>query len=349
MTTRTPATPLPPNRPPNRSVPLVHPRALLPLAAASVLLAGCGAEVEEVAEAGAGPVTVQRCGEEVEYTTPRRVVAYEGGSADKLFSLGLVDHVHGYVMPPANPPVSESPWARDYEAVEFLSDDLLNRELVVDAEADLVVAGWNSGFSDQRGITPQILDGIGIQSFMHTESCYNYPGHPERVTPFEGLYADLDRLGRIFGVQERAEELVSGFEERVAAVEEQAPEGDPVPVFLYDSGTDQPFTAGNQVPPNDIIRYAGGENVFGGLEERWTQVGWEPVVEAEPEVVIILDYGDQPAQEKIDFLTSSPAMAEVPAVVEENFFVLDYNEGISGPRNIDGLEKFAEYLRELDR
>ncbi len=32
---------------------------------------------------------------------------------------------------------------------------------------------------------------------------------------------------------------------------------------------------------------------------------------------------------------------------KNNFFVLDYNEGISGPRNIDGLEKFATYLREL--
>ena len=323
------------------------PLPLLPMAATCVLLAGCGAEVEEAAQAGLGPVTVQRCGEEVEYTTPERAVAYEGGSADKLFALGLTDHVHGYVMPPANPPVTESPWADDYASVELLSDDLLNREVVVDAEADLVVAGWNSGFSDQRGITPQILDGLGIQSFMHTESCFNYPGHPERVRPFEGLYTDLERLGAIFGVSERAEALVADYRSRVEAVVERAPEGDPVPVFLYDSGTDQPFTAGGQVPPDDIIGHAGGENVFGDLEERWTQVGWEAVVEAEPEVIIILDYGDRPAEDKIDFLTSSPIMAEVPAVVEENFFVLDYNEGISGPRNIDGLEKFARYLREF--
>ena len=322
-------------------------RSLLPVSATCVLLTGCGAEVEEVSRAGVGPVTVQRCGEEVEYHVPERAVAYEGGSADKLFALGLVDHVHGYVMPPANPPVEGSPWAEDYAKVELLSQDLLNRELVVDAEADLVVAGWNSGFSDQRGITPQILDGLGVQSFMHTESCFNYPGHPEQVTPFEGLYTDLERLGAIFGVPERADALVTEYRGRVEAVVEQAPKGDPVPVFLYDSGTDQPFTAGGLVPPNDIIGHAGGENIFGDLEERWTQVGWEAVVEARPEVIIILDYGDQPAEDKIDFLTSSPAMTEVPAVVEESFFVLDYNEGISGPRNIDGLERFAEYLREF--
>jgi len=36
------------------------------------------------------------------------------------------------------------PWAEDYAQVEFLSDDLLYRELVAEAKADLVVAGWNS-------------------------------------------------------------------------------------------------------------------------------------------------------------------------------------------------------------
>ncbi|AZM49625.1 iron transporter [Streptomyces sp. WAC 06738] len=323
-------------------------RALLgPALAGTLLLGGCGAEVDTGTES-ARTATVNRCGEPVEYTRPQRAVAYEGGSADKLFSLGLTEHVHGYVMPPANPPVTESPWASEYAKVKMLSDDLLNKELVVQARSDFVVAGWNSGFSDERGITPEILDKLGIQSFMHTESCYNYPGHPERAAPFEALYTDLERLGRIFGVEDRADKVVAGLKKRTQAVAARAPEGDPVPVFLYDSGTDQPFTAGNQVPPTDIIATAGGRNIFADLDERWTQVGWEAVTAAEPEVVIILDYGDLPAEKKIDFLKSSPHTRHLPAVRKGNFFVLDYNEGISGPRNIDGLEKFARYLRELE-
>ncbi|MFH8973863.1 ABC transporter substrate-binding protein [Streptomyces sp. NPDC017890] len=323
-----------------------RPVALGSALAAALVLSGCGAEVEpDVKESG--KVTVKRCGEPVEYTVPERAVAYEGGSADKLFALGLTEHVHGYVMPPANPPVTESPWASEYAKVKMLSDDLLNKEVVVEAKADLVVAGWNSGFKDERGITPEILDKLGIQSFMHTESCFNYPGFPEKTSPFEALYTDLERLGRIFQVEKKATEVVDGLKQRVADVEAKAPDGDPVPVFLYDSGTDQPFTAGNQVPPNDIIETAGGKNVFDGLDERWTQVNWESVAESEPEVVIILDYGDLPAEKKIDFLKNSPHTRELPAVKKNNFFVLDYNEGISGPRNIDGLEKFATYLREL--
>ncbi|MFC7547780.1 ABC transporter substrate-binding protein [Plantactinospora sp. GCM10030261] len=311
---------------------------------AVLLLTACGAEVRESADART--VTVQRCGEDVEYTTPQRAVVYEGGSADKMFALGLTDHVHGYVMPPANPPVTESPWAAEYAKVEFLGDDLLNRELVVDAKADFVVAGWNSGFSDKRGITPEILDGLGIQSFMHAESCFNYPGFPQRHTPFEGLYTDLERLGMIFGVEAKATETIRAMRDRVEKVKAAAP-AEKLPVFLYDSGTDQPFTAGRQVPPTDIITAAGARNIFGDLDARWTQVSWEAVVEGQPEVIIILDYNDKPAQEKIDFLKTFPTTKSLPAVVNDRFFVLDYNEGISSPRNIDGLEKFGEYLRGI--
>lgn len=264
-----------------------------------------------------------------------------------MFALGLSDHVHGYVMPPANPPVSESPWASEYRKTQHLGDSLLNRELVVNADADFVVAGWNSGFSNQRGITPQDLDRLGIQSFMHTESCFDYPPAPEKVPPFEALYTDLHRLGTIFGVEQRANTLVSQMKDRVNSVREKVPQGERTPVFVYDSGTDQPFTAGSQVPPTDIIRFAGGRNIFADLDQRWAQTSWESVVRAQPHVIMVIDYGDKPAQEKIRYLKNSPITRNLPAVRNNRFFVLDYNEAISSPRNIDGLEKFAQYLRGL--
>lgn len=318
------------------------------LLAAALALSACGVTVEQPTDAPTA--TVARCGEQVAYRSPQRAVVYEGGSADKLFALGLTDRVRGYVMPPANPPVTESPWAAEYAKVEKLSDDLLNRELVVDAGADLVVAGWRSGFSDERGITPALLDRLGIQSFMHTETCWNYPGFPQRMPPLEALYEDMTRLGAIFGVPDRAAGVVASMRDRVAAVQAAAPkDGTPPPVFLYDSGTDRPATAANQVPPHDIIRLAGGRNLLSDVDGRWTDVGWETVVQRRPEVIMVLDYGEQSAQQKIDFLRSLPALRSVPAVQQNRFFVLDYNEGISGPRNIDGLERFAAYLKDVPR
>ena len=290
-------------RPPTPSRKVVS--ALVAVSALATL-AGCGANVEK--RDSAATADVNRCGETVSYPRPQRAIAYEAGSADKLFALGLEDHMLGYVMTPTNPDPATSPYADKYAASTLLSDDLLNKEVVVDNNADFVVAGWNSGFSEKRGITPDILDGLGVHSFMHAESCFNYPGFPEKHRPFEGLWVDFERLGKIFGVEDRAAEVVGGLKKRVDAVRDSVPADAPRPkVFLYDSGTDQPSTVGNQVPADEIVETAGGRNIFHGLDERYTTVSWESVVEENPEMIIIMSYRDQPAEEKIRFFKNNAA------------------------------------------
>lgn len=309
-------------------------------------LSACGARVTDSAGATAArTVTVARCGEQVQYRDPRRVIAYEAGSADKMFALGLDDRMLGYVMTPTNPDPATSPYAAHYAKKPLLSDELLNKEVVIDKKADMVIAGWNSGFSQKRGITPEILDGLGVQSFMHTESCFAYPGHPETKRPFEALYADFERLGTIFGVQDRAARVVTDLKGRMEKVRASVPAKAPQPrVFVYDSGTDQASTVGNQVPLDEIISTAGGTNVFHDLDERYTSVGWEAVVEKNPEVIMVMSYRDKPAAQKIADLKANPALKDVPAIRHNRFYVIDYNECISGPRTVDGTEKFAAWL-----
>lgn len=310
-------------------------------------LTGCGATVTSSAESGATTVDVKRCGETVTYQRPERVIAYEAGSADKMFALGLEDKLLGYVMTPTNPDPATSPYAENYANSTLLSDDLLNKEVVVENKADMVIAGWNSGFSEKRGITPEILDDLGVMSFMHTESCFNYPGYPEKQRPIEALYTDLERLGTIFDVEDKANDVVDDLKQRMQAVRDSVPKDAPRPrVFLYDSGTDQPSTIGNQVPGDEIIEAAGGQNIFHDVEERYTQVSWESVVKANPEMIIIMAYRDQPAEQKADFLRSHPALSEVPAIKNDKIYIMDYNELISGPRNVDGAEKLASWIAE---
>lgn len=322
-------------------------RIALATGLSALVLTACGAQVTDTTPEAAQQVAVQRCGETVTYNRPQRVIAYEAGSADKMFALGLDDKLLGYVMTPTNPDPATSPYAKNYAASKLLSDQLLNKEVVVEQKADMVIAGWNSGFSEKRGITPAILDQLGIQSFMHTESCFNYPGFPEKKRPLEALYTDFERLGKIFGVQDEASKVVTDLKTRMDAVRASAGrQPHRTPVFLYDSGTDQPFTIGNQVPGDEIIEAAGGLNIFHDVEKRYTQVSWESVVRANPEAIIIMSYRDQPAEQKIAYLKSNPALAQVPALRNNKFYVMDYNELISGPRNVDGAEKFAHWLKQ---
>lgn len=323
-------------------------RRAAPLVAALVMLTGCGAKVDEAAPAAT--VAVTNCGARQTYPTPQRPVAYDVSGAEKMFALGLAPRMRGYVMNSlGDPSIAGSPWKDDYTAVERLGTSRITRETLVAAKADWVIAGWNSGFSEERGITPKLLDQVGIRSYLHTETCWEYPDSRAEVTPLEAMYTDLRNLGEIFGVSQRADQLVTELRGRIAAVRAAAPPGRRANVFVYDSGTDQPFTAGKHAAPNDIIDAAGGRNIFADLEDGWGSVGWEPVVRAEPEVIVVVDYADRPAAEKIAFLKSLPQLSGTPAVRDNRFHVISYGDMVSGPRNAQAAESLAGYLRSVGR
>ncbi|MFK0248486.1 ABC transporter substrate-binding protein [Amycolatopsis azurea] len=327
----------------------MKPSRVTALFAVALLLSACGAQVE-AGPAAPAQATVTNCGAQVTFPAPQRPVAYDVSGAEKLFALGLAGRTRGYVMNSiADPSIAGSPWKDDYAKVERLGTTRITREVLVDAKADWVIAGWNSGFSEERGITPKLLEQVGIHSYLHTETCWEYPAARSDVTPLEALYIDLLNLGDIFGVRQRADELVAELKGRFDKVRAGAPKTPPVKVFVYDSETAQPFTSGKHAAPNDIIAAAGGVNIFRDLEDGWGNVGWEGVVKAEPEVIIVVDYADQPAQDKIAFLKSAPQLKDTPAVRDNRFHIVSYGDLVSGPRNAAGAESLAAYLRSIGR
>ncbi|MGV7904489.1 ABC transporter substrate-binding protein, partial [Mycobacterium kansasii] len=65
-------------------------------------------------------------------------------------------------------------------------------------------------------------------------------------------------------------------------------------VFLFDSASPDPFTSGRTGTPQAIIESAGGENVFGDLDDSWTTASWEAAAQRDPQVIAIVDYGVGP-------------------------------------------------------
>jgi len=321
-------------------------RRLIALAAVLSTTA-CGAQVV-AGPPGTGTTTVTNCGREVEYATPSRVVTNDTGITELMFALGLADRMAGYVVSSSarTGDVASSPWRADFERVPHLGEKI-TKELVQGAGADLVFAGWNYGFSESTGLTPDSLGQLGIATYQLTEACRNGVAEQRGIMPpLEALYTDLRNLGRIFGVEDRAERLVTGYREQVAEAQRLVT-GKRPRVFLYDSGLDQPFTSGRNAAPQDIIDKAGGENVFGDLDDSWTTVGWEAVVARAPEVILINDYADGDAdtpEQKRAFLESYEPLEDVPAVRDKKFFVLPYAALVESPRNPAAVEAFARFL-----
>jgi iron complex transport system substrate-binding protein len=160
------------------------------------------------------------------------------------------------------------------------------------------------------------------------------------------MYNDILNLGKIFGVEDKAAGLVAGYRADLESfTAELAPLDEAPRVFVYDSGQDSPFTAGQYAMPNALIEAAGGTNIMNDLEKSWSKVGWEAVVERNPEVIVIVNYGDVTAAEKRDFMMSNPAFAELDAIKNDHFVTLEYVEATPGPRNIQAVKTLASAFR----
>jgi iron complex transport system substrate-binding protein len=325
--------------------------------AATVAVSGCGATVESTSgtsSSGAGKnsaVTLTNCGRQVTFDkVPERVVTNDVGITELMFALGLEDRMAGFAMPDDKGDLSGVPWQDGYEKVKWLSKDQLTKENVLDARADLVFAGWNYGFREDSGFTPDALKKLGIPSYVLTESCHNGRTESSRgiMPPLDALYADLTNLGKLFGVEKRAATLIADFKKQVAKVRAQAPKAADRPqVFLYDSGQDQPFTSGRYAAPEQIISEAGGVNVMHDVQDSWTTVGWESVVQRDPDVIVICDYGDVSAEQKKKFLLSYAPLRNVSAVKHQRIFVLDYVDLVESPRNPSAVARLGTYLRTV--
>ncbi|MFB6891256.1 ABC transporter substrate-binding protein [Kitasatospora sp. NPDC056327] len=326
-------------------------KAVAAAALLAVALTGCGAEIAPRGDGATAasahyPVTVTNCGTEITFREkPARTVTNDVGITELMFALGLEDRMAGYVMPDDKGRVDAVAWKDAYQRTAWLSRDRITKEIALEAKADLVFAGWHYGFDESLGVTPQTLSGLGIGSYVLTESCRSGKGSERGVmSPLDALWTDLANLGEIFDVRDRADRLIAGFRAQIAAVPEPARRPG---VFLYDSGEDKPYTSGRFGAPEEVIAKAGGRNVMGDVADSWTTVGWESVVRRDPEVIVINDYGTPDAEAKRRFLKSFPPLAGVSAVRNDRIFVLDYADLVESPRNPAAITALAEYLRTV--
>ncbi|MFN3955175.1 MAG: ABC transporter substrate-binding protein [Pararhodobacter sp.] len=287
----------------------------------------------------AHPVTVQSCDREVTFDAPpARAVSNDVNLTEMMLVLGLTDRMVGYTGVSGWKTLDEA-MREGVEELPELAERYPSREVLVGAEADFFFAGWNYGMRVGGEVTPQTLEPFGIQVYELTESCIHIM--PRAGSSMDDMFNDLLNLGRIFGVSDRAEALVAGYRAELAEIT-GAPEGThPLRVFVYDSGEDTPFTAARHAIPTAMIEAAGGRNIMDDIESSWTRVAWEPVVERNPEVIVIVNYGDVTAEQKIDFMRSNPAFAEMDAVRNARFVVLEYVEATPGPRNIAAIRRLA--------
>jgi len=291
----------------------------------------------------AAETSVQSCNRTVIFDAPpERAISNDVNLTEMMLVLDLADRMVGYTGISGWKTLDEEMRAGVEELPE-LSAKYPSKEVLVGADADFFFAGWNYGMKVGGEVTPETLEPFGIKVYELTESCTHIMD--KEKASIEDMYADLMNLGRIFGVEGRATELVEKYRAELAALTEGVQTARPPRVFVYDSGEDTPFTAGRYAMPTALIEAAGGVNIMDDFEKSWATVTWEEIVERNPEVVMIVNYGEVTAEQKREFMMSNPAFAELDAVKDDRFVTLEYVEATPGPRNIQAIKTLAEAFR----
>ncbi len=288
--------------------------------------------------------TIESCNRELTFDAPpKAAISNDVNLTEMMLVLGLADRMVGYTGISGWKTLDEEMRAGVEELPE-LSAKYPNKEVLIGAEADFFFAGWNYGMKVGGEVTPETLAPFDIKVYELTESCIHI-GEKDAAS-MDDMYNDILNLGAIFEVQDKAEALVEGYKADLAAFTDGLEPLDTAPrVFVYDSGEDTPFTAGRYAMPNALIEAAGGINIMKDLEKSWAKVGWEPIVERNPEVIVVVNYGNVTAEEKRAFMMNNPAFAEMDAVKNDRFVTLEYVEATPGPRNIAAVKTLAEAFR----
>lgn len=283
---------------------------------------------------------VQSCNRTVTFDTPpQRAVSHDVNLTEMMLVLGLNDRMVGYTGISGWKTLNEK-MREGVEQLPELAAKYPSKEVLVGADADFFFAGWNYGMKVGGEVTPETLEPFGIKVYELTESCAHIMDKDK--ANIEDMFADLLNLGRIFDVEDKAAALVDGYRAELDAFTQGLETGDPLRVFVYDSGEDTPFTAGRYAMPTALIEAAGGRNIMDDFEKSWATVTWEEVVERNPEVVVIVNYGDVTAEQKRTFMMSNPAFADMDAVRNDRFVTLEYVEATPGPRNIQAIKTLAD-------
>jgi iron complex transport system substrate-binding protein len=176
-------------------------------------------------------------------------------------------------------------------------------ELLVSLRPDLVIAWEEAGAARIR---PR-LEALGIAVFAVA------------TRDTAGIFANVERFGRLTGESGRAERLAAEMRRELAAVSASVAGREP-PAVLYMIGLDPPMVAGPNLFIGEIVEVAGGRNIFADATAPSPQISLEEIVRRQPEIVLIPAAGASSIS--IERLASTPGWRELIESGETRFHAL---------------------------
>lgn len=288
------------------------------------------------------PLTIDNCGYEVTFDAePERVITIKSSTTELLLALGLEESIVGAAFLDGEVPEQ---WLPAGSELPIVSDKVPGQEATLQLEPDLIYGGWESNFTSEGVGEREQLESLLVNTYVAPSACKDPEYMPDPMT-FDLLFDEITEVGMIFDVEEAAQELVSQQQATLDAVE---PNTQGLTALWYSSGSDVPFVGAGKGAPQMIMEAVGLENIADDVADTWTSMGWESIVEADPDIIILIDAEWNSADEKIERLESNPATATLEAVANERYVIVPFASGEAGVRNVEAVASITEQLSDLD-
>jgi len=282
-----------------------------------------------------------------------RIVTLLPSATEIVYALGLepvgTSHECDY------PPAARGTPAMNYSRVDPEASTREINEQVAQAERGGGVYGIDVEALDRADpdlvVTQGICDVCAVDRVLVEDAIAEIDADPDVLTTdphsLADVLADVERIGRAVGHEERARELVAALEERVERVDRRAPDpgsgdGECPRVAVLD-WTDPVMVAGHWVP--GMVETAGGRYGLEAPGGRSRPREWAEIREYDPEVLVVAPCGFDLGQtrENLADLTDRAGWAELTAVREGRAYAMDGHGHVNrpGPRLVDSLEALA--------
>ena len=153
-------------------------------------------------------------------------------------------------------------------------------------------------------------------------------------------------VGRMTGRLAEAEKIVSQMLERINKVKVETRRVGRRPRVFFMEWLQPPWVGGHWIP--EMVDYAGETDGLGRLGKPSHRIGWDEIVQYQPEIIVLSPCGFDANQiiEEAGVLSSYDGWERIPAFKDSRIYAVNASAYFSrpGPRIVDGLEILAHII-----
>ncbi|WP_456064342.1 ABC transporter substrate-binding protein [Cutibacterium porci] len=302
-----------------------------------------------------GPTTsttgrsVMSCQEKLTFTDPpKRVIMMGDTDASTMNALGVLDHVvarAGQIKEGAY----DAKTLAKLKAIPTIASQQLNTggvkvstETILEHHADLVI-GYDTG------VDRNALRKSGVKMYSTDAMCTDKK--PPAPATFSQVKDEVDKVGQIFNVPDKANHVNKDLEKKIATIEKETSSGakaDAVALYITPGSTEF-YTYGSSSMIEPMFAATGLRNMYHSNTTRVSDATMEDLLHKNPEWIVLLAGDGAMSQVEPTFLSFKGAK-ELKAV--KNGHVVTMSFALTDPPTpltITGTEKLHDLVQDKKR